>query len=107
MRFWNIEKRRETSACESSKTVIPVLYDKVLKGKNTRDDESAEMLDLIFDGIYYDPALIYSIGKLSELFRADLPKKKENTFVSMYTKYEKAAAKALDKLVEAIETLEH
>ena len=38
----------------------PVYYEKVLKGKNTRDDESAEMLDLIFNNISFDFCQIYS-----------------------------------------------
>jgi len=97
----------EALSAASTNTTLPAYYEISCKTKYSYNEETGEMLDLIFDGIYYDPALIYSIGKLSELFRADLPKKKENTFVSMYTKYEKAAAKALDKLVEAIETLEH
>jgi len=33
---------------ESYKTVIPAYYDIALKGKYSRDEESAEMLDLIF-----------------------------------------------------------
>lgn len=37
----------EALACESSKTVIPVLYDQVLKAKSSRDTDSEEMLDLM------------------------------------------------------------
>ena len=40
--------------------IMPVYYEKVLKGKNTRDDESAEMLDLIFNNISFDFCQIYS-----------------------------------------------
>ena len=37
----------EALACESANSVIPVLYDKVLKVKNTRDEDSARMLDMV------------------------------------------------------------
>jgi len=40
--------------------VMPVYYEKTLKGKNTRDNESEEMLDLIFDNIFFDSSMIYS-----------------------------------------------
>lgn len=40
--------------------IMPVYYEKVLKGKNTLDDESAEMLDLIFNNISFDFCQIYS-----------------------------------------------
>ncbi len=37
----------EASACTSANVVIPVLYDKVIKVKNTRDEDSGKMLDMI------------------------------------------------------------
>lgn len=40
--------------------VLPEYYERALKGKGTRDDESAEMLDIIFDNIYFDFTQIYS-----------------------------------------------
>lgn len=42
----------------SSEKVVPVYYDQVLKGKVSRDEESAEMLDLIFSDLVFDFAFI-------------------------------------------------
>lgn len=40
--------------------VLPEYYEKALKGKGTRDDESAEMLDIIYDNISFEFTQIYS-----------------------------------------------
>ncbi len=40
--------------------ILPVYYEKSLKGKNARDNESEEMLDIIFGHIFFDSSMIYS-----------------------------------------------
>ena len=50
----------EALAYYGYKDILPVYYEKSLVGKNARDSESAGMLDLIFDNIYFDPSTIYS-----------------------------------------------
>ncbi len=48
--------------------VYPAYYDIMLSGKVSRDEESSEMLDLIFDGVVYDFGLNYSdFGKAAYL----------------------------------------
>ena len=44
----------ESMACESLNTVIPAYYDISLKVKFTRDNESAEMLDIAFQNRVFD-----------------------------------------------------
>lgn len=44
----------EALACESYNVVIPAYYDVALKVKYTRDEESAEMLDIIFENRIFD-----------------------------------------------------
>jgi len=44
----------ETMACESAKTVIPAYYDISLQTKIARDDDSSEMLDIIFNNRVFD-----------------------------------------------------
>ncbi len=43
----------------SYRTVRPAYYEKTLLGKIKRDDESEEMLDIIFSGILYDTGWVY------------------------------------------------
>lgn len=46
----------------SSKTIVPAYYEMVLAGKNTRDDESVEMLDLMFENIECEMSYVYQWG---------------------------------------------
>ena len=47
---------------ESSELVIPQYYEKALKVKYSRDDDSVEMLNLIRDSIWFDFGFVYSIS---------------------------------------------
>ena len=49
----------EAIAAESRYTVIPAYYDVQLTRKFARDEESKEMLDIIFGSIVWDPCLVY------------------------------------------------
>ena len=97
----------EALSAASTTTSLPAYYDISCKTKYAYNESTGEMLDLIFDGIQYDLSMIYSLGKVTEILRVDLPKKKENTFVSLCEKYQKSADTALDKLITAIGELEH
>ena len=46
----------------SSETIVPAYYEMVLAGKNTRDDESVEMLDLMFENIECEMSYVYQWG---------------------------------------------
>ncbi|MCL2774075.1 MAG: hypothetical protein FWD71_12085 [Oscillospiraceae bacterium] len=50
----------EAMAAESYKTVLPAFYDVALKTKYARDDESAEMIDIIRDGISFNFGIEYA-----------------------------------------------
>ena len=67
----------------------------------------AEMLDLIFDNIYFEPAMIYHNTMLFDLIATDAPQAKANRFASMIEKKSNAAQKSLDKVVSALTELEH
>ena len=49
----------EAIAAESRYTTIPVHHEIQLLGKYVRDDESSEMLDIIFGSVIWDPGLAY------------------------------------------------
>ena len=97
----------EALSAASSTTSLPAYYEISCKTKYAYNESTGEMLDLIFDGIQYDLSMIYSIGKTTEILRVELPKTKENTFVSLCEKYQKVGDTALKKLITAIEELEH
>lgn len=49
----------EAMCCLSRKEVVPAYYDLSLMGKYKRDDESEEMLDIIFANVLYDFGICY------------------------------------------------
>jgi len=61
----------------SSVMIKPEYYDIILKGKLTRDQESGEMLDIIYKNFVIDPADIYQWGGLEEAMIAAMRKGQE------------------------------
>ncbi|MFA6947546.1 MAG: hypothetical protein WCQ72_01025 [Eubacteriales bacterium] len=91
---------------ETQETVIPAYYETALKVKYTRDDESAQMIDIIHDNISQGFALAYdsSLGTIlmKGTFYTSL-ESNQNKFVSLYSKMETASQKKLDKMVETFQ----
>ena len=54
----------EVMSALSRKYVVPAYYEKTLMGKIKRDDESEEMLNIIFQNIIYDFGVCYGIGSV-------------------------------------------
>ena len=48
--------------------LTPAYYEINLRYKDLRDDESEEMLDIIFDNIVYDMGECFGFGKVSSIF---------------------------------------
>ena len=74
--------------------VIPAFYEKSLKSKYTRDEESEEMMDIIKDSIVYDLGYV-SGGPLQSVGR-DLAKTTTRDFSSFYAARESSARKAVE-----------
>ena len=52
----------EELAYQGKKLLTPAYYEQTLIGKTIRDEESAEMLDIIFASLVYDVGIYYNIG---------------------------------------------
>ncbi len=91
----------EALAAESYKSVVPAYYDVVLKTKASRDEESAEMIDLIRDCIVVDFGYMHStaLDTVGHLFVQQARTNNPN-IVSAFKSKEKAAQKKLDAIVE-------
>ena len=93
----------EALTAESYYTLRPAYYDISLKSKLMRDDESGEMLDLIFATRCYDLGQVYNWGGIFDMFATET-QKKNTAFVSAYEKLipkvEKDMQKALDNFAE-------
>ena len=90
----------EAFSAESTYTTLPAYYEVSTKTKYTYDEESAKMLDIIFDGITYDLGAIYDWGAINTLLKATIPNKKENIFASEYAKLEPKALTAMQKTID-------
>ena len=91
---------------ESKYTLIPAYYDIQLKTKFARDDESAEMLDIIFRTRSFDLCLIYGWGDLTGLFSNAMKSNNEN-ITSSIEKVEPKIITAIGKTVEAYDKNEN
>ena len=93
----------EALTAESYYTLRPAYYDVSLKTKFMRDEESAEMLDLIFSTRCYDLGHVYNWGGVFDMF-CNLPLSKNNEFVSSYEKIlpkiESDMQKAINQFLE-------
>ena len=89
-------------AAESRYRVIPAYYEVQLKTKYARDDESAEMLDIIFAGRKFDVGLLYNWAGLTSKFEEAMQKNSADITSSLEKIQDKIIA-AIDKTVAAYE----
>ncbi|MBE6613221.1 MAG: extracellular solute-binding protein [Ruminococcaceae bacterium] len=86
----------EAMACESYNTVRPTYYDVTLKVKGTRDEDSAEMLDIIFENRVFDYADTVLCSELRDGVIHTAMKNNNRDMVSVLTGVESKAQAALD-----------
>jgi len=71
----------EAVTIENDRHVTPAFYEVSLKGKVVRDNESSEMLDIIFESKYYDIGCMFNIAGFNTLLQNQV-KAGQNTFKS-------------------------
>ncbi len=95
----------EMIAVTSRMYVTPAYYDVALSGKFTRDEESAEMLEIIRRHRVYDFGMTYTTIGLSDLF-SSLVLKNSGDIISQYEKRISKAETQIDKLTEKFDAME-
>ena len=95
----------EALTAESHYTVLPAYYDISLKSKLTRDEESGDMLDLIFANRAYDISKMYNWGGICDVVTG-LAASKNIDIVSQFEKKYTAAEKAMEKSLEKLLSFE-
>jgi len=92
----------EALCAESYRSVVPTYYDVVLKTKSSRDEESAEMIDIIRDSLTFDLGYLCStsLNGLGHLF-VNLVRNNSTDLASKYASAEKAANTALQEMLAA------
>lgn len=92
----------EAMSWKSKYTLLPAYYDITLKGKASRDEESLEMLDMIFASTVFDLGVMYDWGGMGSVPSALCEAKSAENFASKVTSLEKATAAALEKFITNI-----
>ncbi len=95
----------EALSAESKYTLTPAYYDQTLKTKSARDEESAAMLDLIFEARAFDLGLLYSLGGMFDV-PGSLTQSGKTDLASSIESKMKGTQAAIDKLVDAIQKTE-
>lgn len=95
----------EALAAESKYTLQPAYMEINLKGKSIRDEESEDMLNLIFANRIYDVGDIFNFADFSYQFLC-ISATNSRDIASFYAKYEVKVQTALDQTVEAIMQLD-
>lgn len=90
----------EAMAYHSLDTLTVAYYDQTLYTRMIRDEQSREMLDIIFDTRVYDIGYIYNWGGVGGLWESLYANRSEE-FVSTYMSMEKAAITAMQETMEA------
>ena len=90
----------EAMAAKSVSTVTEAYYDKAITYKYMRDEESAEMLDIILQNRIYDLAYSYDWGGLYGSIRS-LIIKGNDTVSSTWQKRMSSAEKSLQRTIDA------
>ena len=87
---------------ESAKTVIPAYYEVTLKTKHARDEESSEMLDLIFETRIYDLGDTYWSAILRDGIFLDMFSRNDRNLASQLEKVESRINNEINRVINAI-----
>ncbi len=95
----------ELLAYESLSTTIPAYYDVLLTGKFARDEESVDMLNIIYSSVVYDYGMNYcgfegGFNPLFYMIPQLIAQGKSTDLSSLYSRNEKTAHKVLERISE-------
>nr|MBQ4319232.1 hypothetical protein [Clostridia bacterium] len=85
--------------------MLKAYYDVTLQGKVARDDESAEVLDIIFDTSIIDLGNLYNFGGMRDIW-AGFVTSGTNSFPSTYAGISEKVDLAIESLIETVSALE-
>ena len=95
----------EAFAAKSMELVTPAFYDVTLTGKTIRDEDSAEMLEIIYGSKIYDIGYFFQWGNLTNIVLNSYNAKDIN-ISSFYKEAESAAMQGVEDALEVFSTLE-
>jgi len=92
----------DAMAYHGMKIIKPAYYEVCLQRKYSRDEESSDMLDIIFSSTVYDLGTVYNIGGYPNAFENDIQKNK----INVASTYEKLAGKIDKDIIKLIDNFE-
>ena len=95
----------EALAAESHYTLIPEYIETSLKTKNSRDAESADMLDIILGNRVFDPMNVYSFANFGDAIM-DAADANNKDMASLIKSKEKLVKKSIEKVLKAVSAVE-
>ncbi len=95
----------EALSYESYKNILPIYYDVVLNTKLVRDENSANMLDIIRESKTFDFGYVYGNWNVTFMFQ-NMIFNKQTDLASSYAKNEKLENKTIEKIIEVYDELE-
>jgi len=95
----------EAIAAESRYTLQPAYYDVVLQRKFARDEESSDMLDIIFNTQIYDIGAVYSFGDVFMDY-IELTIEQNRGILTYYERRSAIMERDITRLVDRIETMD-
>ena len=90
----------DAMAYHGRKIIKPAYYDVCLQRKYTRDEESSEMLDIIFASTVYDLGIVYDIGGYYNTIQTDVFSNHANNMMSQYDKLSNKIEKSMNDLID-------
>ncbi len=95
----------EALSYDSYKNLLPIYYNTIITDKLTRDEESGEMLKIIYNSRVFDFAYTYDDWRLAFAFSNMIDAKNAN-FASFYAKNEKAELKRIEQVIKVYDELD-
>ncbi len=102
-RFENVGILLEALSFASHHDVVPTYKEVVLKTKAARDDDSSDMIDILFSSISFDFGINAWQSQLSSPLISNIYSSKTGNVASSLTKLEKNVNKEIEKLIKSIE----
>jgi hypothetical protein len=93
----------DAMAYHGRQLIRPAYYDVCLQRKYTRDEDSSDMLDIIFSSTFYDIGTVYDIGGWTDAIQGTL----ENNRINIASSFERSQGRIERDLTRLIESFEN
>ena len=101
----NVGMLLEAMCFYSQEHLVPTYKQVVVQTKTTRDDESVEMLDYVFDGINFDIGIVVLGAETTDVFAKQVMRPKSTALVSTLTTMKSSLDAKIEEIITAAEEM--